>query len=293
MEFPHVVTATLARLSRERPEFVADPIATVDCGFSSLVLRTGSGYVVRIARTREAAARHQREYELLQVLSGRLDVAVPTPRWRAEPNADIPYGATVYPWIDGAPLDRQSDDPAIADQLAASLAQIHGLALSQNVQPLEEWRARTLRMIDDAVAYLRTDLTRTEFELLRRWQPLIMMQIRDIEPELCALVHGDFWHDNLLVRGGRLVGIVDWEACAIADPAVDLAGPWDVNPRLAAGMVRSYQKQRPEDSSIHTRTRWFRVVREFNGLTWSVRNDDTDEYTESVAKIRKVLPLLA
>jgi aminoglycoside phosphotransferase (APT) family kinase protein len=289
-----IVAATLARLSRERPDFVADPISTVDSGFSSFVLRTAAGYVVRIARTPEAGARHQREYELLQTMSGQLNLAVPKPQWRAEPTADIPYGATVYPWIEGAPLDRQIDDPAIAAQLATCLAQIHRLPFprSRNVMPLAEWRANTLRMIEDSVAYLRADLVRTEFDTLRRWQPRIMAHVRDIEPALCTVVHGDFWHDNLLVRAGRLVGVVDWEGCAVADPAVDLAGPWYVNPRLAANMLRSYREQRPGDASIETRTRWFRVVREFNGLTWSVRNEDPDEYADSLLKVRRVLPLI-
>jgi hypothetical protein len=39
-----------------------------------------------------------------------------------------------------------------------------------------------------------------------------------------AAVHGDFWFGNLLVEGGAISGVVDWESAALSgDPLRDLA----------------------------------------------------------------------
>jgi aminoglycoside phosphotransferase (APT) family kinase protein len=38
-----------------------------------------------------------------------------------------------------------------------------------------------------------------------------------------ALLHGDYWPGNLLVRAGRIVGIIDWEQAATGDALFDVA----------------------------------------------------------------------
>jgi aminoglycoside phosphotransferase (APT) family kinase protein len=39
-------------------------------------------------------------------------------------------------------------------------------------------------------------------------------------------VHGDLLPGNLLVRGGRLTGVIDWAGAGIGDPACDLIIAW-------------------------------------------------------------------
>lgn len=38
------------------------------------------------------------------------------------------------------------------------------------------------------------------------------------------VVHGDFAPENVLVDGGRLTGVVDWERCRVGDASFDLVG---------------------------------------------------------------------
>jgi aminoglycoside phosphotransferase (APT) family kinase protein len=54
-----------------------------------------------------------------------------------------------------------------------------------------------------------------------------------------ALVHADLGAEHLLVRDGRLAGVIDWGDARVGDPALDYAwllnGPfpeWDVDPDL-------------------------------------------------------------
>jgi aminoglycoside phosphotransferase (APT) family kinase protein len=54
-----------------------------------------------------------------------------------------------------------------------------------------------------------------------------------------ALVHADLGPAHLLVRDGRLAGVIDWSDVRVGDPAIDYAwvlngpfGDWDVDPDL-------------------------------------------------------------
>ena len=60
--------------------------------------------------------------------------------------------------------------------------------------------------------------------------------LADFEP---ALLHADLGPDHLLVRDGRLAGVIDWGDARVGDPALDYAwllngpfGDWDVDPDL-------------------------------------------------------------
>ena len=59
-------------VARSWPGVVATPFRVLGRGFSSVVVETGSGFVVKIARTRQAGAGHHREARVLPVLHGRL-----------------------------------------------------------------------------------------------------------------------------------------------------------------------------------------------------------------------------
>ena len=54
-----------------------------------------------------------------------------------------------------------------------------------------------------------------------------------------ALLHADLGPEHLLVRDGRLAGVIDWADARVGDPALDYAWPlngpfadWDVDPDL-------------------------------------------------------------
>jgi aminoglycoside phosphotransferase (APT) family kinase protein len=69
-----------------------------------------------------------------------------------------------------------------------------------------------------------------------------------------ALLHGDYWPGNTLWRGGRLVGIIDWEDAHVGDPLEDVA-----NSRLeilwAFGVeaVQSFTRQYEAGTSVDLR----------------------------------------
>ncbi len=52
-------------------------------------------------------------------------------------------------------------------------------------------------------------------------------------------IHGDLLAGNLLVRDGRLTGVIDWSCMGVGDPACDLIVGWNLLPPEARGAFRA------------------------------------------------------
>jgi aminoglycoside phosphotransferase (APT) family kinase protein len=106
-----------------------------------------------------------------------------------------------------------ADRAALLDDCAVALAAVHGsdrasVAGLDNVDQLELWTAQLDALGQPSAAY----------ELGLRW-------LADNKPAGTAvtLVHGDFRLGNLMVDGGRLTAVLDWELVHAGDPLEDLA----------------------------------------------------------------------
>lgn len=59
-----------------------------------------------------------------------------------------------------------------------------------------------------------------DFEAL--WDDALAVDVSDRR----VFLHGDLHPRNLIVRGGALVGLIDWGDLTAGDPATDLAAGW-------------------------------------------------------------------
>jgi aminoglycoside phosphotransferase (APT) family kinase protein len=291
-----LVDLALAALQRDRPDLARPPIEITHTGFSSVVGRTGSGFIVRVGRNPQAAESHEREWRLLPLLAG-LPSAVPAPVWHLSPGPEAPFGAVAYPMIEGSSLPWDRPCPTgLVDQLALFLAELHATtdpAVREAVDSLSTWRSGRLAASAAAIGHLARDLSASDHARLVRWfDEVYEPWLQGIGDRAAVVVHGDFWHDNLLIGPAGLAGVIDWEASALADPAVDLAPVWDIDPALGAALLRRYQDHTGRDDTLAERVRHGRIARNLGDISWSVDNDDAEEYADSLIKVRSVLPLL-
>jgi aminoglycoside phosphotransferase (APT) family kinase protein len=165
------------------------------------------------------AVRHtaDHEYRLLKLLRAA-GLPVPRPFLVDESGAVVPGPCLLMEFIDGERVDKPADLPSFTRELAAALAAVHGCGITRADVPflpdigedvMEE--LRTGRPATDGPVP-ETAIRRT---LRANWPP---PQVS--EP---VVLHGDYWPGNVLWRGGRLVGVVDWEEAAFGDPMADLA----------------------------------------------------------------------
>lgn len=164
---------------------MTDDLTLVAVGFSACVLKTRDGQCIRVARSAEAARRHEGEAAVLDVVAGLVDVEVPWPSRTLPPSERWPYGAVVRPWLEGSHLTDEADPAAVA-------------TLLEQLQGIE----RELSVAAAGIAALRGLLE----PALADWLGAVVEILRRELAELTSptVVHGDLWQENMLARGRRL-----------------------------------------------------------------------------------------
>ncbi len=131
--------------------------------------------------------------------------------------SELPGGGLVMQRLDGETvprriLDRLTTGGCLARQCGDALGRLHRVPADTIPGLPHEDRLASYRATLD-----RLDPNRPVLELAYSWlcqgQP---------SPRRSALVHGDFRLGNIVVDGGRLVGVLDWEAAHHGDPLEDL-----------------------------------------------------------------------
>jgi aminoglycoside phosphotransferase (APT) family kinase protein len=166
------------------------------------------------------------------VLSNLSRLALPIPRMLWQVPDPAPFGAPVIAMgrlAGSADVQRWSETRAMAepviDQAASLLARLHQPDVLEACAPppvIPGARGDTPRaMVDDLRKFWRSmsirgdGLTEAVFDWLELHAPACFAKR--------ALLHGDFGFHNLLVEGGRITGLLDWEFCHVGDVAEDLA----------------------------------------------------------------------
>lgn len=144
---------------------------------------------------------------------------------------------------------------ALAGEAVDVLAALHALDVDApeigevSVATDVAWHARRLRRLAPLPPVLETALW-----WLERHVP---------EPGPVAFLHGDFRMGNLLVDGGRIAGILDWEMAGHGDPLADLAWcfipVWEPAAVDEPALLERYGERTgtPVDEE---RFRWYRVL---------------------------------
>ncbi len=215
-----------ALLRAQHPDLARLPLSRLDEGWDNVMFRLGEHLVVRMPRREAAVGLLAREQDWLPVLAESLPLPVPAPVRRGRPGEGYPWPWSVVPWIDGETADLAPPPDAEAPALGRFLAALHrpappgaprnpvrGVPLASR-QPMVEARAARVEAATDAITPA----------LRRQWEAALAAPIDEADRWL----HGDLHARNVLVRDGRLAGVIDWSDLAAGDRATDLAAIWGV-----------------------------------------------------------------
>ena len=201
------------------------PLLEVDAGWDYKVLVVDDTWVMRWPRHRLAVEEIEREVELLPVLAPLLPVEVPQFAYVSRE----PW-LVAYPLIRGEPF--AAEDP---DGVRAFLEALHAVDVDRVPAERPDWLETYRRQADE---FRRVVLPLLDPNERDRGEALLaeVETLTDFTP---ALTHSDLGSEHLLVREGKLVGVIDWSDARIGDPAIDYAwllnGPfpgWDVDDEL-------------------------------------------------------------
>jgi aminoglycoside phosphotransferase (APT) family kinase protein len=177
------------------------------------------GDVTETRRWLEAEASAARE------LAGRTRFATPEPVALGEPGHGYPLPWSVQTWLPGSiATDTYPGSDGFASDLAEFIGGVRAIG-TRGRTFAGRGRGGELTGEDE---WMETCLARSEGLLdvpaLRRlWQDLRTAP-RNGVPDV--MTHGDLMPGNLLVAGGRLVGVIDVGGLGPADPALDLVAAW-------------------------------------------------------------------
>jgi aminoglycoside phosphotransferase (APT) family kinase protein len=206
------------------PEWADRPVTPVPSGGTdNAIYRLGDELAVRLPRIEAAVKQVEFEHEWLPVLARHLPVAVPVPCAVGQPAEGYPWPWAVYRWVDGEHPTEGNTDPrwfaADLGELVAGLrradttgapAGYRGGGLSGRDKYLREWTeaARDLVEVDAVISI---------------WEAALAAPAWDGPP---VWSHGDLLAGNVLVKDGRLCGLIDFGTAGIGDPACDAMAAW-------------------------------------------------------------------
>ena len=234
-------------------------LVEIDDGFDFKVLLVDDRWVVRVPRRAQVVEALEREVALLPVLASALPVEVPSFELVSR---EPPF--VVYPLIDGDPLI--DEDPG---GVRAFLDALH--AVQTNVLPAANW-------VEDYRAQC-VEFERLVFPLLSGAE---QEQSRALFAEVDTLVgfepcviHSDLGAEHLLVRDGRLAGVIDWGDARMGDPALDYA--WLLHESFPDWDV---------DDEVRRRARFYYRLAPFYSVHYGVFRNDEAYAKRALARLR-------
>lgn len=225
------VDAALVRrlLADQFPAWSSLPISAVDSGGTDHhIFRLGRDLAIRLPRIRGAEAQAAKEWEWLPKLAPHLPLRIPAPRGLGRPAEGYPFAWSVVEWLPGRDAGKATLDLGqAADNLAEFITALRRIDTfgapprppGARGSPLVELDA----MVRLAVAQLggRIDGDAT----LQAWEVSLEAPVWTAAE---VWIHGDLLPGNLLVRHGRLTGVIDFLGLSAGDPACDLLPAWNL-----------------------------------------------------------------
>lgn len=224
-------------------------------GTENAVFRLGDDLALRLPLHEDAVSGLVKEIRWLPKLRPVIHLEVPEVRATGVATDDYPFPWAVVRWLDGA--DAMSATITSLDEAADTLARfctdLWSVDPADVPSPESEGfhRGQHLSYRDESFrAAIRqcTDLLEPEQvrALGRIWEEALAAPRWAGPPRW---VHTDLIPPNLLVRYGRVVGVLDFGGAATGDPAWDLTPAWFVLDSAARGRYRRLLEDRVDEAA--------------------------------------------
>jgi len=228
------ISATVVRdlINAQFPQWRALLVRRVESpGTVNAIFRLGDRLAARfpLQGTDPAAVRRElaAEAAAARELAAATRFPVPESVAMGEPGPGYPLSWSVQTWLPGRTGDEESpsSEPAFAADLAEFIAGVRAIDTRGRTFP-GRGRGGDLKRHDDWIdTCLRESAGLLDVERLAE----LWAAFRELPREAPDVMsHGDLTPGNVLVAGGRLVGVLDVGMFGAADPALDLISAWNL-----------------------------------------------------------------
>jgi aminoglycoside phosphotransferase (APT) family kinase protein len=234
----HTDAALVRRLlAGQFPHWVDLPIERVpSSGTDNALYRLGDDLVVRLPRIDWAVGDVDKDMRWLPALAPLLPVAIPVPLAKGEPAEGYPWEWGIYPWLGGEnPTPATDDAGSLANDVVSFVEALQridatGGPTTRRGGPLSGQDKPARAALGELRGMIDTEAATAAWEEALQAPPW---------PGAPVWIHGDLLAGNLLVRDGRLTGVIDWSCMGVGDPACDLIVGWNLLPPEARGAFRA------------------------------------------------------
>ena len=216
-------------LAAQFPQWAGLPVLPVpSAGTDNALYRLGDDLAVRLPRIHWAVGQAAKEDAWLPRLAPTLPLAVPTVLAHGQPGEGYPYPWAVYHWLGGANAAQSPPDDIVtaAVELAGFLRALQRIDTTGGPRAADHGlRGAPLSGRDaatrEAIAVLDSTIDTAAATAI--WEDALRAAEWNRPP---VWFHGDLLPGNLLVAGGRLSAVIDWNGLGVGDPACDLVIAW-------------------------------------------------------------------
>lgn len=198
-------------------------------GHDNRTYRLGSEMTVRLPCHERYASAVEKEWTWLPVFKPLLSLPIPVPVAKGEPTDEYPLPWSINRWIDGATVTYENirDLNEFAEDLASFLKELEAIDASRGIPAGVQnfHRGGSLAVYDqDTRSIIETLSGQYDQKLLTEiWE--LSLATRYLSAPVW--LHGDVAVGNLLVREGRLCGVIDFGTMGVGDPSSDLVMAWN------------------------------------------------------------------
>jgi aminoglycoside phosphotransferase (APT) family kinase protein len=275
-------------LAAQFPDWAELPLEPVfPRGTDNRLFRLGDDLVVRLPCRESNVTTLEKEREWLPRLAPHLPLDVPVPVTAGMPAEGYPCTWSVYTWLDGesalsSPLAKPDE---AATDLAAFITALQGIDPAGRVPAKGTSRGAPVSGLDalvrEWIAALGVQIDVVGITSL--WEAALEAPLWDRPP---VWVHGDLDARNLLVRDGRIAGVVDFGCVGTGDPACDVAVAWKLFPPEARDVFRNALSV---DDATWTRARGWVVYQTVGALSYYSLETNPSLFTEAQRWLAEVL----
>lgn len=260
----------------------------IRAGWDFFVLEVNGEWMFRFPRRPEGIVQLKREAAFLEKASPNLPVTVPRYEWICWDPA-LPFGG--YRKVTGLSLsDARSIPPDVSADLGRFLSALHSLP------PGEVFPSDSVEQ-PDWVALWQRRVRRWEGRLLKELDPFLeaavrlwcrrLLEMLDSPSLRLTPIHGDLSADHVLIRNGRLSGVIDWGDACLGDPALDFAALWH---ELGETFAREVAKHGTggREGTFWLRADLYRRLAPLHGLLHALERGDRRLWEANMRRLKEV-----
>ncbi|MCP4474104.1 MAG: aminoglycoside phosphotransferase family protein [Gammaproteobacteria bacterium] len=230
--YEEISLALVTELVAEQfPQWAHLPISPIAVsGWDNRTFRLGEEMLLRLPSAASYVPQVLKEQQWLPKLAPHLSLAVPTPLAMGKPSKNYRWNWSVYRWIVGESANivtiNAQQQQHIAVQAAQFLNELHKIDTTS--APLagahNYYRGAHPAVYDNEACSAIVALTdRIDADAATAvWRKALQSKWQ----KNLVWVHGDFSSENILLKDGQVIAVIDFGCMGVGDPACDLVIAW-------------------------------------------------------------------